>query len=144
MYNLPDHLSKIIDHFKLLDDRQDKIDALISIANRFEDVPESIATRPYPESARIPGCESEAYLFIEKRSDGLLNYHFAIENPQGITAKALAMILQDSLSGEKFEKIINVPDDVIFDLFGKGLSMGKSLGLINMLRMVKSHAKCQL
>lgn len=144
MENLSDNLCKFIQHFKLLENRQDKIDALISIANRFRDVPESIAMRPYEESARIPGCESDAYLFIENRNDGLLNYYFAVENPQGITAKALAVILQDSLSGEAFDKITNVPDDIIFDLFGKDLSMGKSLGLVNMLRTLKSHAKSRL
>ena len=80
-------------------------------------------------------------MFALLRPDGRLDFHFAVENPQGVSAMALAAILQDSLSGASLEEVREVPEDLIYGIFGTELSMGKSMGLMGMIRSVKNLAR---
>ena len=136
---MQDHL----DVLALLPDRADRIQYLISMADRFRDVSPGVASRPFPESHRVPQCESEAYVWATPRPDGTLDFHFAVENPQGISAKALAAILGDALGGQAPETIAAIPGDVVYGLFGRELSMGKNLGLLGMLQMCQAYARRQ-
>ncbi len=117
---------------------------LIEFADQFEDVPERIASRPFPEENHVTRCESEAFVWAEDRPDGTQDYWFAVENPQGLSAKAWAVIVQQTLSGQPPEVVAQVPPDVIFDLFGKELSMGKGQGLMGMLDHVNVAARRKL
>ena len=92
MAEYPEKLAKLVDLLGLIPDRVDRIQMLIDIADRFRRVPERIAKRPYPEDHRVPGCESEAYVWAEEQPNGTLQFHFAVENPQGISAMATAEI----------------------------------------------------
>lgn len=143
MKRLPERLERLL---TMLDgmDRGDRIQMLIDIAGSFHRVPAQIAQRPYAVDHRVPGCESEAYVWAEAKSDGTLAYHFAVENPQGISAMALAAILGDSLSGAPLDEVAAVPADVIYNIFGRELSMGKSLGLMGMVNMVRAAARQRL
>jgi len=122
-------------------ERSERIQALIDLAEKFRPVPASIATRPYPEDQRVPACESEAFVFTEPLPNGCLKFHFAVENPQGITARALAVILDETCSGAPLSEVAAVPGDVIFGIFGNELSMGKSVGLAGIVAMVQAHAR---
>ena len=117
---------------------------LIEFADQFEDVPALIAERPLPEENHVTRCESEAFVWAEDRPDGTQDYWFAVENPQGLSAKAWAVIMQQTLSGQPPEVVAQVPPDVIFDLFGKELSMGKGQGLMGMLDHVNVAARRKL
>ncbi len=117
---------------------------LIEVADQFRPVPPRIAQRPFPAEHRVPGCESEAYVWSEAEPEGALTYYFAVENPQGISAMALAEILRQSLSGAPLEEVAAVPADVVYRIFGRELSMGKSLGLMGMVNMVRAEARQQL
>ena len=128
----------------LLPDRADRIQYLIAVADRFREVPPEVAQRPFGEEHRVPQCESEAYVWATPRADGTLDFHFAVENPQGISAKALAVILADGLSGVSPEQVGAVPGDVVYAVFGRELSMGKNLGLLGMLQMCHAFARRQL
>ncbi|HYU34618.1 MAG TPA: SufE family protein [Thermoanaerobaculia bacterium] len=141
MPEIPAKLSSLLETLDLVTDRTERIQLLIDIAERFRDVPPRIAERPFPEAARVPACESEAYVWAEPRADGTLDFHFAVENPQGISAKAMAVILGDRLSGAPLEQVAAVPQDVVYRVFGRELSMGKSMGLMGMVSMVNNLAK---
>jgi cysteine desulfuration protein SufE len=125
-------------------DRNDRIEMLVDVAKHFRRVPERIAVRPYPKERLVPGCESEAYVWAEPRADGTFSYHFAVENPQGISAMALAAILADSLSGAPLERVAEIPADIVYRIFGRELSMGKSLGLMGMVNVVRTAAQQRL
>ncbi len=127
---LPPRLQSILDDLALFPDRQERIDYLIGLANEY-----TPADVPRNQQTRVPGCESEVY--IDKQG---VNFRFAVDNPQGISAMALAAILGSALNGEETDFIQQVPDDVVYAIFGRELSMGKSLGLTGMVRMVKSLA----
>ncbi len=133
-------LEKFLTELKAFD-KETQMDLLIETAERFIDVPERIAKRPFDCENRVPSCESEAYIWAEKLPDGNLKFHFAVENPQGISAKSLAVILDENLSGLSPTEILNLREDVVYDIFGKDLSMGKGAGLMSMVRMVKALAR---
>lgn len=137
----PPKLAELVELLGLIDDRNDRIDLLIGVADRFRDVPETVATRPFAESARVPACESEAFLWAVPRDDGTLQFHFAVENPQGISAKAMAVLLDEGLSGAPLETVATLPGDLVYDVFGRELSMGKSMGLMGMVGMVAQAAR---
>ena len=133
MPDLPPKLLDLIETLETLPDRADRIQMLIDLAERFEGVPERIAVRPYPEENRVKGCESEAFVWAEPQDDGTVQLWYAVENPQGVSAQSLAVILDRTLSGAPPEEIERVPADVIYRIFGRELSMGKSMGLMGMI-----------
>ncbi|MDQ2986421.1 MAG: SufE family protein [Armatimonadota bacterium] len=137
---LPPALQERIDFFSHLD-RGDRIEALISIADRFRAAPPSVAPRPYDEAHRVPACESEAFVWAVEQPDGTLDFHFVVENPQGVSAKAMAVILGETVSGAPLDEVANLSDDVVYGFFGNELSMGKTMGLTSMVGMVRGEAK---
>lgn len=139
----PDTFQQVLDDFAFAD-RQERIDLLIEYADRFRPVPESIATRPFPEENHVPRCESEAYVWAEDQPDGTLKFHFAVENPQGLSAKAWSVILDETLSGQPLEQVAAVPADSVFTVFGKEVSMGKGMGLMGIVDMVTAFARQRL
>jgi cysteine desulfuration protein SufE len=139
----PEKLECLLEMLEGLD-RTDRIQMLVDIAGKFQQVPSTIAKRPYPVEHRVPGCESEAYVWAQPGYQGTLNFYFAVENPQGISAMALAAILGDSLSGISLEQIVTIPADVVYRIFGRELSMGKSLGLMGIVNMVRATANQHL
>jgi cysteine desulfuration protein SufE len=141
MDGFPCRLKEYLDRFARIERREERIDALIDLSERFRPVPERIARRPYEKKDRVPGCESEVYVWAEDLEDGALRFHFAVENPQGISAKALAVILDEGLSGEPPETIAAVSPDIVYTIFDRELSMGKSLGLMGVVHMAVSLAR---
>ena len=141
---LPKKLSDLLSEFSEIEDQELKMELLIEFGEKFKPVPQKIATQPYPEDNRVKGCESEAFIFPELNQNGTINFHFAVENPQGISAKAMAYILQDTLSGQDLCEVINISEEVAYQLFGRSLSMGKGLGLTGMIKMLKELTLKQL
>src|SRR5690349_15089958 len=93
----PAKLQELLDDLAMFPDRAERIDALISIGDRFKNP----AAEELERSAqtRVPGCESEVFVTSEPFGAGR-RFQFAVDNPQGISAMALATILDESLSGE--------------------------------------------
>ncbi len=133
----PAKLQEFLDDLAMFPDRAERIDALISIGQRFKN--SGVDEVPRTTETRVPGCESEVYVASRPEGQGR-KFFFGVDNPQGISAMALAQILDETLSGEPASEIEKVSEDVVYDIFGRELSMGKSLGLTNMVRMVKREA----
>ena len=137
---IPGPLAELIEEFRDLD-RHERAEQLIDWADQFEEVPASVATRPFPAANHVERCESEAFVWAIDRPDGTQTYAFAVENPQGLSAKAWAAIMNATLSGQPLEQVAAVSPEAIFDVFGRELSMGKGQGLIGMLDHVTHAAK---
>src|SRR5687767_11892080 len=105
---LPSRLQAVLETFDMFPDQTDRTNMLLSYADRFREVPPAVATRPFDKSHQVPQCESDAYVWAMRQPDGTLDLHFAVENPSGVSAKALAAILQKSLSGLPVDEIANV------------------------------------
>ena len=122
-------------------DPMDRTSMLLSYADQFKEVPPSIATRPFPKSHQIPQCESDAYVWAQKMPDDSLTLYFAVENPSGVSAKALAAILAKSLSGLPATEIATVNTDIVEKIFRQNISMGKGMGLMSMVEAVRALAR---
>ena len=141
--SMPAPLAEIVAEFDGVD-RGLRTELLVEYGDQFEEVAPEIAKRPFPEVSRAPRCESEAFVFVTDRPDGTVDLHFAVENPQGLSAKAWAVIMRDTLSGQPLDQVAAAPQDVIFKIFGKDLSMGKGQGLIGMMELVQHAARARL
>ena len=137
---MPDKLDQLLDMFQSVD-QADRTDLLLSYADQFKEVPPSIAARPFSKTHQVPQCESDAYVWANKQPDGTLQLYFAVENPSGISAKALAAILQRTLSGLPASEIATVNCDIVERIFRQNISMGKGMGLMAMVNAVQALAK---
>lgn len=113
---------------------------MTSMAAQLEPLPASIAVPPYLADHRVPGCESGAYVWVGKDASDEIEVYFAVENPQGVTAKALAVILSEGVKGAATQELLAIPEEIIFTIFGNELSLGKQLGLRSMIRKMKELA----
>lgn len=139
----PEALRELVEAYELVD-RSERISLLIDTAERFHEVDAAIAERPFDESHRVPHCESEAFVWAIPREDGRFDLHFAVDNPQGVSAKAMAVILSETLSGADPEEVLQVPEDVAYRIFGRELSMGKNMGLTAMIGLAQRQIRRQL
>ena len=143
MDNIPNPLSEMLAELESLD-RVERAQYLIELSDEFEEVPVSIATRPFPENRRVPKCESEAFVWAQDRNDGTLKFYYAVENPLGISARAMGSILDETMSGQPLEQVANVPPDIVHTIFGRQLSMGKGEGLAAMVELTTFEARQRL
>ncbi len=140
---MPARLRELLLDFEPLP-RTERMEMLIDWADQFVEVDPAVATRPFPELNRAPRCESDAYVFATDRDDGTVDFHFAVENPQGLSAKAWGAILADTASGAPLEEVAAIDPEAIYQIFGRDLSMGKGQGLIGMLELLQFEARKRL
>lgn len=135
-------LNEVLADFALVTSRSERAELLMDWADRFTSVPAEVAAPPYPADHRVPFCESDAYVWaIPEERTGSLRLYFVVENPQGLSAMALAAILTETLSGLPAAQIATVSPDIVLKLFGNDISMGKGQGLMGMVRMVQAGAE---
>lgn len=114
---------------------------LLDYAARFHEVPPEVARRPFPPANRVPACESDADVWAVLQPDRTLELHFAVESPSGVSAKALAAILDRALSGLPPDAVAAVTPDIVPEIFRANISMGKGMGLMSMVRAVQTVAR---
>jgi cysteine desulfuration protein SufE len=141
MSRYPDKLADVLDTFEMFSDPSERAQLLLSFSDQFQPVPPEVATRPYPRNHQIPQCESEAYAWAVKQPDDTLKLYFAVENPSGISARALATILDKALSGLPADQVAHVSPEIVERIFRQNISMGKGMGLMSMVLAVRALAQ---
>jgi len=146
MAEYPQKLQETLEDFSFVTTRAERQEYLIQLADQFGEVkvPESVASQPYDEAHRVPACESDAFVWWEENDDGTLKYHFDVLNPQGLSAMAMAVVLGEACSGAPLEQVASLQGEVVFDLFGRNISMGKGQGLMGIVNMVATAARQRL
>ena len=134
-------LQDVLELFSTFDDPADRTNLLLSYADQFREVPAEVATRPFSREHLVPHCESEEYVWALKQPDGTLALYFAVENPSGVSAKALGAILGRTLSGLPAAEIASITPDIVERIFRQNISMGKGMGLMSMVQAVRSLAQ---
>ena len=137
----PQRLQNVLETFDMFPDQTDRTSMLLSYADQFREVTPEVATRPFDKSHQVPQCESDAYVWAVKKPNGTLDLYFAVENPSGVSAKALASILTRSLSGLPAEEIATVDCGIVERIFRQNISMGKGMGLMAMVNAVTALAR---
>ena len=139
--DLPGRLRDLLETFALFTEPVDRANLLLSYADRYREVPPEVATRPFPDSHKVPQCESDAYAWAVANPDGTVTLHFAVENPSGVSARALAAILQATLSGQPASEVAKVSPEIVELIFRQNISMGKGMGLMSMVLAVQALAR---
>ncbi|HQX75580.1 MAG TPA: SufE family protein [Thermoflexales bacterium] len=115
---------------------------LIEYSDQFVSAPASVAAKPYPESARVPHCESETFVFMQPEPEDRLKFFYAVENPFGVSARSLCAIFDQTINGLPAQEIAAMPiEDIVPTLFGKTVLMGKGQGLLGIAAMMKARAQ---
>ena len=143
MADIPQPLEDLLQQLDNLD-QQERGAFLTELADDLVTVPPEVASKPYPEDHRVPKCESEAFVWATDRPDGTLDFHFAVENPHGISAKAVSAALAETLSGQPLDEVASVSPDIVNRMFGRQLSMGKGEGLSGIVEMATYFARRRL
>ncbi len=141
MGHMPEKLAALLAEFETITDRYERYELLTEYADTFQEVPETVARRPFPQDHLVPHCESQVYFWAREEGDHTFKFYFAVENPQGLSAKAMAAILDQTCSHVPAWQVLHIPDDLPLRLFGKDLSMGRTLGLTSLVAMVKAAAR---
>ncbi|MBC8099996.1 MAG: SufE family protein [Armatimonadetes bacterium] len=143
---LPPKLQTLIDDFATITNRNERAEFLIEIADRFPDslVPKTVSVRPHDEEHHVRYCESDAYVWAEDNEDGTLKFYFDVLNPQGLSAMAMAVIMDETLSGQPLEQVAAINGDMVFKIFGQEVSMGKGQGLTGIVAAVRHEADKRL
>jgi len=141
---VPEKLRQLLETFDSLEDMEQRMSMLVGYAEQFREVPPSVAARPYPVDARVPYCESEAYVWAVPEPDGRIRFYFAVENPSGVSARALAAILQKTVSGSPASEIAEVTPDIVSRIFRQNITMGKGMGLMGLVERVRDAARATL
>ena len=141
MAGYPQKLQDLLDTFELFGDPADRVNLLLGYSDTFREVPPEVATRPFAKAHQVPACESEAYAWAVLAPDGTLALYFAVENPSGVSAKALAAILDTTLSGLPPAEISEVGPEIVERIFRQNISMGKGMGLMSMVLAVQTLAR---
>jgi cysteine desulfuration protein SufE len=136
----PAKLQALLETFDMFPDPADRTGMLLDYSDQFKEVPADVARRPFAKSHQVPQCESDAYVWAMQQPDGTLKLHFAVENPSGVSARALAAILQKTLSGLPAEDIAAVDCSIVERIFRQNISMGKGMGLMAMVDAVRALA----
>lgn len=146
MPNYPEKLAETLEDFSFITTRSERQEYLIQLADQFSDVkvPADVAQQPYDEGHRVPACESDAFVWAQDNPDGTLTYYFDVLNPQGLSAMAMAVILGKGVNGAPLEQVAGLQSDIVFDFFGRDVSMGKGQGLMSIVTMVAYEAKRRL
>ena len=133
----PPKIQEFLDLLSQVSDRAEKIQILIDLSKSY--IPAD-REKPYPEVNRVKGCESEVFTWVKLSDQGLLEIEIVVENPQGLSAMALGALLKDSLHHQSPLLAKQLDDEIVFALFGKELSMGKTMGLTNLVQQVKAQS----
>ncbi len=141
MGKMPEKLAELLAEFETITDRYERYELLTEYADAFQEVPPEVAQRPFPRDHLVPHCESQVYFWARENGDHTFKFYFAVENPQGLSAKAMAAIIDETCSNVPAWQVAHIPDDLPQRLFGKDLSMGRTLGLSSLVAMVKGVAK---
>jgi cysteine desulfuration protein SufE len=70
--------------------------------------------------------------------------YFDVLNPQGLSAMALIVLLDETLSGQPVDQVAAISDEIVFPLFGREISMGKGAGLMGIIGLVRQEARRRL
>ena len=131
----PEQLSELIEDFKSIDDRMERLEYVFDLASEVNELP----TSEWDDSTRITGCQSEAHVRVDLEDNNVRLYSGAdsklvqglmgiltiaidqqpIETAQALTPDfAVEMGILNSLSPSRSNGFRNMFDKVMKDLSG--------------------------
>ena len=138
---IPEELKEVLETFESLTDRRERSEMLIYYADKFQEVPPEVAQRPFSEEHRVPYCDSQAFVWAVPQNNDTLKFYFAVENPQGISAKALSVLLDKYASDKPVKEVAEISPEIVYTIFGHDLGMVRAEGLRGIVKFIAAFAK---
>ncbi|MGB9690840.1 MAG: SufE family protein [Candidatus Sumerlaeaceae bacterium] len=133
--------AKLVESFRALKDEAERLMMLIEFASCYVDPPPAVASRPFPAECKLPGCDCDVYFWALMREDRRLDFYFAVDCAEGVSAKAFAVILSRTLTGADLEAIARIPRECVAIIFGELITPEKKATLEAMLEAVRQAAQ---
>ncbi|GAA1810429.1 SufE family protein [Nesterenkonia flava] len=142
---LPQPLAEIVEDFHAVGD-QEKLELLLELSRELPELPEHLRENYADSMEQVVECQSPLFLTIEFHDDDVpgegtaeLIFSAPAEAP---TTRGFASILQQGLSGLRYQEILAVPDDVHQRLgLGKAITPLRLRGMSAMLARVKRNVR---
>lgn len=133
----PQPIQEFVENLSFIEERAERIQVLIELSRLYKPAQQE---KPYPPENRVPGCESEVYSWLSLTTENTLDLQIVVDNPQGISAMALAALITSGIQNQPRQTASHLDEDLVYALFGKELSMGKTMGLTNLVRQIRAQA----
>lgn len=142
--DLPEVLADIVEDFHAVND-QEKLQLLLELSRELPELPARYGENYSQEMEQVVECQSPLFLaldFDDEASTAELIFAAPAEAP---TTRGFASILQQGLSGLRYEQILQVPDDLHQRLgLAKAITPLRLRGMSAMLSRVKHNIRQHL
>jgi cysteine desulfuration protein SufE len=136
---MPPRLQEIVDDFSYCEG-QEKLEYLLQFAESLPPLPDWLEGKQ-DEMDQVHECMTPVFVFVEKKKDGTLTYHFDIP-PEAPTVRGYAAIMQEGLAGATPAQIQEIPNEFYLQMGLQQVITGQRLnGLSAMLSHMKALAK---
>lgn len=139
--DLPSALAEIVDDFHAVDD-QEKLQLLLELSRELPELPESYGENYAEEMEQVVECQSPLFLALEYDDDASTAQLIFAAPAEAPTTRGFASILQQGLSGLRYEQILGVPDDLHQRLgLAQAITPLRLRGMSAMLSRVKHNIR---
>jgi cysteine desulfuration protein SufE len=135
---LPASIARVLQRFRALG-REEKMQALVSLATKLEPVPERYADVDTSQF-NIPECQTRVDLFPEIR-DGKMHYYARVDCRQSPTVAAFLAILFSAINDQPPSTTLALPADFAAQVMESVGLATRELGLNAMVERVKRYAR---
>lgn len=135
---LPASIARVLQRFRSLG-RDEKMQALVSLATKLEPVPEQYANVDTSQF-NIPECQTRVDLFPEIR-DGKMHYYARVDCRQSPTVAAFLAILFSAINDQPPSTTLALPADFAAQVMESVGLATRELGLNAMVERVKRYAR---
>jgi cysteine desulfuration protein SufE len=135
---LPSSIARVLQRFRALG-REQKMQALVSLATKLEPVPERYAEVDTSQF-NIPECQTRVDLFPEIR-DGKMHYYARVDCRQSPTVAAFLAILFSAVNDQPPSTTLALPSDFAAQVMESVGLATRELGLNAMVERVKRYAR---
>lgn len=135
---LPPSIQRVLQRFGALE-REEKMQALISYANKLEPLPEHIAAldrQPF----KVPECQTPVEIVPEMRN-GLLHFYASINSRQSPTVAAFLAIVFTAVNDQPPSTTLAIPSDFVRQVM-RSIGLGtREVGLDAIVARLQRHAR---
>jgi cysteine desulfuration protein SufE len=135
---LPPSIARVLQRFRALG-REEKMQALVSLATKLEPVPERYA-HVDTSQFNIPECQTRVEIFPEIR-DGTMHYYARMDCRQSPTVAAFLAILFMAINDQPPSTTLALPADFAAMVMESVGLATRELGLNAMVERVKRYAR---
>jgi cysteine desulfuration protein SufE len=135
---LPPSIARVLHRFRALG-RDEKMQALVSLATKLEPVPERYADVDTSQF-NIPECQTRVEIFPEIR-DGKMHYYARLDCRQSPTVAAFLAILFMAVNDQPPSTTLSLPSDFAAMVMESVGLATRELGLNAMVERVKRYAR---